>query len=84
MFVRHLSVEKCLYTRLAIYEAVEKGDRETALQMIPLLGKIGGSQHKDLPDRVLQKKSYPLPWDIIAHSLAKISLGVLPVLLQVS
>lgn len=51
--------------------------------MIPFLGKIGGNQHKSLPDRVSQKKSYPLPRDIIARSLAKMPPGVFPVLLQV-
>lgn len=81
--VKRLSLEKCLYTRLAICETLEKGGRETALQMIPFLGKIGGNQHKSLPDRVSQKKSYPLPRDIIARSLAKMPQEVFPVLLQV-
>lgn len=81
--VQRLSIEKCLYTRLAICEALEKGSRETALQMISFLGKIGTNQHKDLPDRVSQKKSYPLPRDIIARSLAKMPPEVFPVLLHV-
>ncbi len=81
--VKRLSAEKCLYTRLAICEALERGGRETALQMLPFLGKIGGNQHKSLPDRVSQKKSYPLPRDIIARTLAKMPPEVFPVLLQV-
>lgn len=81
--VQRLSIEKCLYTRLAICEALEKGDRETTLQMIPFLGKIGTNQHKKLPDRVSQKKSYPLPRDIIARSLAKMPPEVFPILLHV-
>lgn len=78
-----LSKEKCLYTKLAICEALEKGNMDTAKQMIQYLGKIGRNQHKQLPEKISKKKSFPLPRDIIARSLGKMSLIVFPVLLDV-
>ncbi|SNT27931.1 hypothetical protein SAMN05446037_10721 [Anaerovirgula multivorans] len=81
--LKQLSVEKCLYTKLAICESLEKGDIDTAKQMINYLGKIGNNQHKQLPDKVSLKKSFPLPRDIIARSLGKMSVIVFPVLIDV-
>ena len=48
--------------------------------MCDYLGKIGKNQYHTLPDRPSLKKSYPLPRDIIARSLARMDPVILPVL----
>lgn len=78
-----LSVEKCLYTKISICEKLEQGNAETASQMINYLGKIGKNQQTQLPKRVSMKKSFPLPRDLIARSLARMSITIFPLLLQV-
>jgi hypothetical protein len=72
-----------LYTKNAICRKLEQGGPDTASQMIKLLGRIGNNQYKQLPDRSSRKKSYPLPRDIIARSLGRMSVGVYPVLIDV-
>ncbi len=41
--------------------------------MIPYVGKIGKNQHHDIAKKVSMKKSYPLPRDIIARTMAKMN-----------
>ncbi|MFA9380124.1 MAG: hypothetical protein ACERKO_03585 [Acetanaerobacterium sp.] len=81
--LERLSVEKCLYTKMAICETLAKGDIDTARKMTHYLGKIGNNQHKTLPEKISAKKSYPLPRDIIARSLGKMDTMILPALLEV-
>lgn len=81
--LKQLSVEKCLYTKIAICKSLEQGNIDTAEQMIKYLGIIGNNQHKKLPDRVSAKKSFPLPRDIIARSLSKMDVSIFPLLLEV-
>lgn len=78
-----LSREKCLYTRIAICECLEKGNIDTAKKMTEYLGRIGENQHKVLPDKVSAKKSFPLPRDIIARSLGRMDVSIFPVLIEV-
>lgn len=82
LLLDRLSAESCLYTRIAICEALEGGGRSTAEKMTEYLGVIGNNQYKVLPDRVSAKKSYPLPRDIIARTMGKMDPSVLPVLLH--
>ena len=82
LLLEQLAQEKCLYTRLAICETLEKGTEETAEKMLPWLGRIGKNQYKALPDKVSAKKSFPLPRDLIARSLARMDMAVFPLLLQ--
>ena len=82
LLLEQLAQEKCLYTRLAICETLEKGTEETAEKMLPWLGRIGNNQYKALPDKVSAKKSFPLPRDLIARSLARMDMAVFPLLLQ--
>ena len=82
LLLEQLAQEKCLYTRLAICETLEKGTEETAEKMLPWLGRIGNNQYKALPDKVSAKKSFPLPRDLIARSLARMDTAVFPLLLQ--
>ena len=81
--LEQLSVEKCLYTKIAIGQALEKGSLHTARKMTPYLGKIGGNQHRTLPERISAKQSFPLPRDIIARSLGKMDSSIFPALLDV-
>ena len=82
LLLEQLAQEKCLYTRLAICETLEKGTTETAEIMLPWLGRIGNNQYKALPDKVSAKKSFPLPRDLIARSLARMDTAVFPLLVQ--
>lgn len=63
--------EKKLYTKIEICAALENGGCTAAEKMAPYLGKIGNNQHKNVPAAVSRKKSYPLPRDIIARSMAR-------------
>lgn len=78
-----LSIEKCLYTRIEICSILERGNADTARQMIAYLGKIGNNQHRKLPLAVSQKNAYPLPRDIIARTLGRMTSEVLPLFLDV-
>lgn len=73
--LQQLSIEKSLYTRIAICESLEKGNIQTALKMTEYLGEIGNNQYKELPDKVSAKKSFPLPRDIIARSLGRMDIA---------
>ena len=81
--LHQLCSKKCLYTKIEICSILERSSANTARQMICYLGKIGNNQHKNLPLGVSQKNSYPLPRDIIARTLGRMSVGVLPLMLEV-
>ena len=83
ILLERLCVEKCLYTKIEICNALEKGNIKTAEQMIQYLGCIGKNQHLYLPKKSSEKTSYPLPRDIIARSLGKMNVEILPVLFNV-
>jgi len=83
LLLQRLTIEKCLYTKLEICNALEKGNAETATQMVNYLKCIGKNQYLRLPDKVSLKTSYPLPRDIIARSLGKMNTSILPVLIDV-
>lgn len=81
--LERLCIERCLYTKIEICNALEKGSIETAKRMVQYLGCIGNNQHLCLPMKVSKKSSYPLPRDIIARSLGKMDVEILPVLFDV-
>lgn len=83
LLLEQLCRETCLYTRIAVCESLEKGGRAAAEKMIPYLGRVGKNQHRSLPDKVSAKKSYPLPRDLIARTLAGMDPAVFPLLLDV-
>ncbi|WP_304353900.1 HEAT repeat domain-containing protein [Brachyspira innocens] len=78
-----LSKESSLYTKMAICETLSEGNIDTARKMTEYLGKIASKQYKKLPKKVSSKKSYPIPRDIIARTLAKMNADILPVLIKV-
>lgn len=83
LFLRTLTQEKKLYTKIELCNALSKGDVESAKIMVEYLGKIGNNQYKVLPTNNFNKNSYPLPRDIIARTLAHMNGEILPVLLDV-
>lgn len=83
LFLKVLTQEKKLYTKIELCEALSNGNVETAKIMVKYLGTIGNNQHKQLPTTGFNKTSYPLPRDIIARALAHMNEDVLPVLLIV-
>lgn len=82
LLLERLCIEKALYTRLEICNALELGNRDTAELMCAYLGKIGNNQHKSIPVEVSKKKSFPLPRDIIARSLGKMNTSILSALIR--
>lgn len=81
--LQQLKKETCLYTRIAICETLETGNCETARCMCEYLGKVGNNQHKKLPEKVSEKKSFPLARDIIARSLGRMDLSIFSILMEV-
>ena len=72
-----LAIERALYSRLAICEALVSIDEPAIDPLIALLGKIGSNQHRELPQKGFYKRSYPLPRDITARILIRMGLPVL-------
>jgi hypothetical protein len=79
IFLEQLVKEKKLYTRLELCSALEKGNEVTAKEMTYYIGRMG-NHHKVLPQRPSLKKSFPLPRDMIARSLGRMSPRIMPVL----
>jgi len=77
-----LAAEKSLYTKIEICKMLENASVRTARKMISYLGKIGSNQHLFLPQNISQKSSYPLPRDIMARTLGKMSIDILPTMLE--
>lgn len=83
LFLHTLKQEKKLYTKIELCDALSKGDVQSAKIMVEYLGQIGNNQHTELPTNGFNKKSYPLPRDIIARTLAHMKEDILPVLMDV-
>lgn len=78
-----LSKEKSLYTKIEICKTLQNGNIDTAEKMINYIGIIGCNQYRVLPKKVSLKKTYPIPRDIIARTLSKMSIDIFPVLINV-
>lgn len=78
-----LLTEKKLYTKLEICDVLSKTGLEGTKVMVNYLGIIGNNQYKELPDKEFNKKSYPLPRDIISRILAHMDIEILPELTKV-
>jgi len=83
LFCTILSHEKKLYTKIELCKALSKTSVDSIGIMFSYLGIIGNNQYKDLPKRFFNKKSYPLPRDIIARTFAHMNIEVLPELVTV-
>jgi len=74
---KQLTLEKSLYSKIAISEALGKIGEPAVPYLIALLGKIGNNQHKFVPEGESKKKSYPLPRDIAARTITKVGTPAL-------
>ena len=74
---KQLKNEKSLYSKIAISEALGNVGKPAVKELIKYLGTIGNNQHKTLPKKKFNKKSYPLPRDIVARTICKIGKGAL-------
>lgn len=83
LFCNMLLYENKLYTKIELCNALSKASIESAKIMVNYLGAIGKNQYKELPDKKFNKKSYPLPRDIVARTLAHMGIEVLSELLKI-
>lgn len=83
LFCSMLLQEKKLYTKIELCNALLKASVDSAKTMVNYWGFIGNNQYKELPDKEFNKKSYPLPRDIIARTLAHMGVDVLPELTKI-
>jgi len=83
LFCDMLLHEKKLYTKLELCNALRKASADSVDIMVNYLGIIGNNHYKELPDKEFNKKSYPLPRDIIARTISHMSADVLPQLIKI-
>lgn len=83
LFCNMLLHEKKLYTKIELCNALSKASVDSDKIMVDYLGVIGDNQYKELPDKEFNKKSYPLPRDIVARTLAHMGVDVLPELIRI-
>ena len=83
LFCNMLLHENKLYTKIELCNALSKASIESVKIMVDYLGIIGKNQYKELPDKRFNKKSYPLPRDIVARTLAHMGVEVLPELIKI-
>lgn len=82
LLITALEKEKKLYSKIEISNALTKQGQQAVKALISALGKIGSNQHKEVPQIPFNKKSYPLPRDIVARTLSYMGLAALPELLD--
>lgn len=80
--INALLVEKKLYSKIAISEALGNLGDVSIIECIPYLGKIGNNQYKTLPNKPFEKSNYPLPRDIMARTICKAGNTAIPILLE--
>jgi hypothetical protein len=81
--VRALKIEKALYSRIAISEAMGKMGGNAVIPVADLLGQIGKNQETELPKKYFNKKSYPLVRDMAARTLVKIGKPATSYLIEI-
>ncbi|MCX7708526.1 MAG: HEAT repeat domain-containing protein [Clostridia bacterium] len=78
-----IRIEKALYPRIAISEALGSMGEAAVKPLTSLLGKIGNNQESALPVKYFNKKSFPLPRDMAARTLIKIGRPAITQLIRV-
>lgn len=72
-----LKIEKALYVRIAISDALSSVGAAAIPEMLKYVGKIGGNQYQELPSKIFQKWNFPLPRDIIIRSIIRMGIPAL-------
>lgn len=67
-----LKIEKSLYSRIAMSEALGKIGEPSVGNLINLIGIIGNNQELNLPSKYFKKKSFPLQRDMAVRTLVKV------------
>lgn len=76
---KQLSIEKQLYSKLALCETLAECAELSIKPLIELLGKIGNNHETKIPETGFYKVSYPLPRDISARTICRLgSVVILP------
>lgn len=78
-----LLAEKKLYTKIEICNALAGFGSAALENLIPLLGRIGNNQHQTIPNKEFNKKSFPLPRDLVARVLIRMGPVAVPALVKV-
>jgi hypothetical protein len=78
LFCETLKTEKKLYTKIELCTVLENYKEKAIPYLMSLLGTIGKNQHKEIEIIDLDKKSYPLPRDIVGRILIRIGPKVFP------
>ncbi|OEU68989.1 MAG: hypothetical protein BA864_04665 [Desulfuromonadales bacterium C00003093] len=74
-----LTVEKKLYTKIALSETLVECAELSIEPLISLLGQIGKNQETKIPVTGFYKVSYPLPRDIAARTICRLgNIAILP------
>ncbi len=72
-----LKIEKALYVRIAISDALSSIGAGAIPEMLKYVGKIGSNQYQELPSEIFQKWNFPLPRDIIIRSIIRMGIPAL-------
>lgn len=72
LLIKNLRKENALYSKLELCKTICNFE-ELIPVLIRLTGKIGKNQLKKVPSAVFRKKSYPLPRDIVARILIRMT-----------
>jgi hypothetical protein len=83
LFCETLKTEAKLYTKIELCNVLEKYNGKAIPYLILLLGTIGKNQHIKIEIVDINKKSYPLPRDIIGRILIKIGPNAFPELKEI-
>ncbi|MFT3740915.1 MAG: HEAT repeat domain-containing protein [Breznakibacter sp.] len=81
--VNALRIEKKLYPKIEICDALVSFGELAVEPLTGLLGQIGHNQHARIPEKGFRKQGYPLPRDITARTLIRIGTPALPALFDV-
>ena len=67
--INALMVEKKLYTKIEICNALVSCGHRSIKSLIKIIGKIGTNRHTRVPEKEFKKGVYPLPRDIAGRTL---------------